>query len=894
MRLRRIEIEDFRRLAGRWELDGLGDGLTVIGGDNEEGKSTLLAAVKAALLEHHRVGGQVRETMTAHGGGTPRVALTFESSQTIFRLEKEFGRRCELRWSDGRFTGDEAEERLAELLRFERRQGRAERRAEHQGLLALFWVEQGTSFDSGVTDAALAAQHGRIAGSIEAEIGVVTAGPALSRLRERVQEQMARFLTPKGQVRKGGELDQVSGRLDQLAREAEQLRAARRRYDQLVDRLEAAREERRRFEAGDRLGRARARLERARSELERIGELEAERTLVEQEIRTAAAELARLEAELRQRAEQGRELERLAAELVQIAAEVERVASERAAAEAEVVRAEAAELAAVERAADRRRRFLLAESARQLVEQMATAQRLERARVEADQLHGELVRLEAELARSPLREATVQALRQKAAALDRQEASLAAVATTLELVPEAGRRVRRPDGRAVEVGRLELVEPAELLLEGFGRIRVLPGGADLEARRQAAAQARADLERALLEAGVGDLAAAETALASRHGLEQERARHRTALETVLRAAQVPDRDTLAGRVAVLERQIESRRQGLGEGLDPQALAAELEPLRDRLREDDAAVEAARSASAGRGAALAALRERSAGTEERRRARERRREELSGTLARAEAERPRAALETAVAEAGASLAARRSRLAELDARLASLDAEGVRARLEAAGREIAALDAERQRLRTEVDRLEGEARGLGAEACSSRLDELEPELAELARRQTAVEREAAAWRLLATELEAAERAVRDRLVEPVRARLAPLLKRLWPDAEPVLDPASLAPRGLRRDGIEEGLDTLSVGTREQLAILVRLALAELLLEREGEAPCLILDDALVFADEARLERMQAILAGSAERLQVLLLTCRPRDYLGLPGRRIRLEDCRRPG
>ena len=894
MRLRRIEIRDFRRLAGRFELDELDDGLTVIGGDNEEGKSTLLAAVKAALLEHHRVGGQVRETMTAHGGGTPQVRLAFESGGTLFQLEKEFGRRCELRWSGGRFTGDEAEERLAELLRFERRQGRAERRAEHQGLLALFWVEQGTSFDPAVTEAALAAQHGRIAGSIEAEIGEVTTGPVLARLRERVQEQLTRFFTPKGQVKKGGELDQVTGRLDQLAREADQLRAARRRYDQLVDRLESARAERRRFEAGDRLERARERRARALAELEGIKQLEGERAVLAEAIRAAEAELARLEAECRQRSEQSRELAGLAEELGRIAQHAERLAGERDAAEDEVARAEAAEAAAVEAAVERRKRYLLAESARQLLDQMRTFARLDEARAAAKRLHGDLLRLEAELARNPVREATVAALRQKAAALDRQEAALAAVATTLELAPDPGRRALRPDGNVVEAARLELVEPAELLLEGFGRIRVLPGGADLEARRQAARQARADLERALVEAGVGDLAAAETALARRLELEQERDRRQTALETVLAGVQMRDRETLESQVAILARQVESRRQSLGGGIDPRTLANELEALRERLREDDAAVEAARRAAAERSTALAELRERGAALDERRRSLERRRDELAASLERAEAERPRSALEAALEAARSALAADRARLDALQARLASLDADGVRTRLDAAEREIAGLEAEGQRLRTEVDRLEGEARGLGAEACSSRLEELEPELEALARQRAALEREAAAWRLLADELLTAEQAIRDRLVEPVRARLAPLLRQLWPEAEPVLEPASLAPRGLRREGVFEALDTLSVGTREQLAILVRLALAELLLEREGEAPCLILDDALVFADEARFERMQAILAGAAKRLQVLLLTCRPRDFLGLPGRRIRLEECRRAG
>ena len=75
MRLRRVEIRRFRKLAGPVVLDRLGDGITVIGGDNEEGKSTVLAALKAALFEVHSVGGAVREQMTPHDGGVPEVLV---------------------------------------------------------------------------------------------------------------------------------------------------------------------------------------------------------------------------------------------------------------------------------------------------------------------------------------------------------------------------------------------------------------------------------------------------------------------------------------------------------------------------------------------------------------------------------------------------------------------------------------------------------------------------------------------------------------------------------------------------------------------------------------------------------------------------------------------------
>ena len=147
MRLRRIEIARFRQLTGPVVLDGLGDGLTVVAGDNEEGKSTVLAALKAAFFEHHAVGGAVREAMAPHAGGTPEIVVEFECGGERHVLRKAFRRAGIALESGGRQLQDDgAERRLQELLRFERRQGRSVPRPENAGIQSLFWVDQATAF----------------------------------------------------------------------------------------------------------------------------------------------------------------------------------------------------------------------------------------------------------------------------------------------------------------------------------------------------------------------------------------------------------------------------------------------------------------------------------------------------------------------------------------------------------------------------------------------------------------------------------------------------------------------------------------------------------------------------------------------------------------------------
>ena len=75
MQIRDIEIRDFRKLR-HVRVEGLTDGADVIAGENEAGKSTLLAAIEAGLFQRHNVTGKVL------GECSPLAArsdLTFES-----------------------------------------------------------------------------------------------------------------------------------------------------------------------------------------------------------------------------------------------------------------------------------------------------------------------------------------------------------------------------------------------------------------------------------------------------------------------------------------------------------------------------------------------------------------------------------------------------------------------------------------------------------------------------------------------------------------------------------------------------------------------------------------------------------------------------------------------
>lgn len=80
------------------------------------------------------------------------------------------------------------------------------------------------------------------------------------------------------------------------------------------------------------------------------------------------------------------------------------------------------------------------------------------------------------------------------------------------------------------------------------------------------------------------------------------------------------------------------------------------------------------------------------------------------------------------------------------------------------------------------------------------------------------------------------------------------------------------RSETRDGQTMDFNSLSVGAQEQLGILMRLAAAQIV-AKQGGVP-LIIDDALGFSDPARLESMGAAIAAAGRDCQIILLTCTP--------------------
>ena len=122
-----------------------------------------------------------------------------------------------------------------------------------------------------------------------------------------------------------------------------------------------------------------------------------------------------------------------------------------------------------------------------------------------------------------------------------------------------------------------------------------------------------------------------------------------------------------------------------------------------------------------------------------------------------------------------------------------------------------------------------------------------------------------------------------IAAPVEARATVLLERISgrPLARVQLGGgmalASVQPQG---SSANAPVEQMSAGEQEQIYFATRLALAEVLAEKERQV--LVLDDPLlVNTDTERLAHVLELIAEKSERLQFLILTCHPGRYLELP-------------
>lgn len=876
MRVRRLRIENFRKFRAPVVVEGFTDGLNLVCEPNETGKSTVLDALRAALFERHSAKSERIRSFRPQGDEVaPSVELAFDVNGEEWRLTKRFllSPSVMLEGPQGRFASDAAEEKLQRLLGFAPAGNRGAD-DDSRGALGLLWVEQGQSFLLGSPgETARRTLEEALAG----EIGAVTGGRRAKAVVAQVEKALADFYTATG--RSTGKLKQAEA-AEAAARAAATERARElEQFEGVLEQLEYKRNERRR-------------LVRDIEDPQTDADL---KTLDEDIARARAAGQALEIATLAVREQSGRRTaleerragrEKLAGQLREAEAKVAR-AAEAVSGHAEVIgRARFSEKAAAAALDGARAGLREAETRRDhSVAERAAAER----RFAFVSAFARLDRAEALAADIRAREASIAASRMDAAAMDRlrqledtesaARAQAEAGAATLTVTLEPGAPEILLDGVPLTEGAIRLSWPRTLAIPGVGTLAFAPppSGEPALARLRAA---RRDLADFLASVGHDNPQAARAAGRARAIDEAEL----LGLKTRLKAECPADAalgipaglDPLRGALAGVERPA------------PEAKDAGL-PAADVETPYRAARAAEAEAAARREAALESLK-----------AGELKDVALAAALERAEAERARLATDLAAdradlpdADLAAALEAARAAearaLVDCDtARRAAegLDADGFIRRRDSLRKRRDTLQAQLPDLAGAVARLEEQARTLGGEGPATRKAAADEEAEAAAATLARLKGEADTLALLLKVLKEAQQDAARRYLAPVTRRIEPYVRRLLPAASLSFG-EDLKPRLLTRAGREEAAEMLSKGTQEQIAILTRLAFADLLIDK-GQPASLVLDDALVFADDDRFDTMMEILAEASGRMQVLVLSCRASAYRAMAATRLAIR------
>ncbi len=896
MRIRSLEITSFRKFADGIRVSNFGDGLNILVAPNEYGKSTIVAALRGLVFEKHRAKTEaVRRMQTLGSETSPTLALDFDLAGERYRIEKRFLHRqptALLTAGGRRFENDEAEEELQRLLGFGE-PGKQGANDESRGIWGLLWLEQGRSF---ARPELSETGRGAIRSCLEQEVGALAGGERGTRILAGVDTAIRSFLDGRGKP-----TSDWKGLLDRIAALEASLAEARETRTRLTEELEALdtlRSERRTLDTDGEDGQLREDIAKTGKELDAAKLSEAQ---LGEARATLGAQKARLEAAEKEIGERGKLEEEVRkargeADLARPphAKARERTEELRSRRDAQVqeegklgVRLGALRVEET-RLAQQRKLFACRNTISGLQEALdgATA-----AASHADELEARATAIE-------VTDAVVQRLKELEEVRGKAQADRDALATRIVLSLEPGALGRVVvDGVAVAERRVEalLTTPTRIDVEGIGSIEIRPGARDLEEAERALLESREELRLALAVVGAASLVDAESLLQKRKELQGEARAARANVATLTRARTFNDGTRVAAGLEALRKHVGTLRAAAeeleGKGVERTADGKELEAELSRVAEETARTGEAVTVARTRIDELAALLERTV-NEEKRAADVVSSAEQRAALNEQQLERRREA------ESDEALSARRVALEE-DRRTAQVAVT----RMEAAGAgrdPLTTLEARlgrleqarkgrqdrRQKIDLDVARLETSVSGQQGAGVDETIERREADLASLAGEKAFGERRLAALQLLAAELRRAEAEAKERYLAPVTERVQPYLAALLPGAR-VLCTERLELEAVERGGVKEELDLLSDGTREQIAVLTRLAFADLLLG-SGRPAAVILDDSLAFSDTRRLERMFDILNEAAKKVQITVFSCRDRAFERLGANRLVVE------
>ncbi|WKK63740.1 AAA family ATPase [Corynebacterium sp. P8-C1] len=879
MRIHSLVIDNVRAVK-HLELTDLPDtGVILIHGDNEAGKSTILDALDAVLtVKHDSTAQKIRALYPKGRDEQPEVTLGATVGPYTFTVHKRFGKgakgKAELTITAPRreeLTAEHAHNRLGEIL------------AEHvdQELFDALFLRQGA-----FTETISAAGIPSFTRALEASgtDGAATSTPADaalddSGLMQRVEAEFSRYFTGKGndkQVLTNADKDVAEA--EAAVREAEvELESYERDVDEFAQceatmaeidaELPAAEEELvQREEEAAAASELAGKLETAREKADRAA-VDAERAEDDLERRAALASRAEeLDTELAsitEDLEPARERDRLEAENL--------AAKEQAHAEAREAEKTAREkLSAVEKA------LAAAQATVRLDELAATVKRL-------DEADAEIARLRSTVPERPVTDDDVRALENAANEVALQQRLRDAAAARVDIIAPDGTTITVDGEERILGGGAEsdsdsgsdsdsvaLHDGTQLGIGGVTLTYRAAAGTDTAS--DALEDAEAELERLSAAIGCGDVAEARTLRDSHRDAAAALAAARDRRLDVLGSRDADELRHEHARAAELAGETDS---ALADTLSVDDAQAAVDDTRTGVEEaaqavHDLALELVELRTKPEHAALIALEAKIAGVTS---TAEGARADLAAAREKADDD----ALATARDTARSASEAAAQAVLSVAAEVAQADPEQTEALRDGARNRVDNLT---KRYNTARDRrLQLETRVTSAEGEGEKLDHARAAL-EVARvGRDRLRRKANAVKLLHETLVAHRDAARAKYAAPFARSLQRYASQVFgPGTEFDLDDA-LRVHTRTVDGTTIDLAQLSGGAKEQMALLTRFAIADMVAgggEGETTVP-VVVDDALGATDPQRLARMNALFSQVGENSQVFVLTCFPQRF-----------------
>ncbi len=865
MRIHRIKLTTFRGVDSA-EVTFDGQGVTVIEGDNEVGKSSIFEALDLIffVLDSSNK-ASIRSIQPAGKDVGPEVEVEVSSGDYRFVYRKRWRRRRETTLTvksprHESLTGREAHERVREML--------------DETLDWPLWqalrVQQGTELRLPSLDvSSLGAALDQAAGG-DGPTGGDDA------LWDRIETERGQYWTGTGRVSKErteleGKVRHAHGRVAELKEALSQIQASVDKFGSLV-------EHRRQLESEHQ--KAQERKSELSKRWKHVEQLELQAEERNSKHRAALSERNQRHAAAERRSELVFDLDRQNAALAAIGVELEDSAPALNAAKQRVNDAVGSRdeaqgaldqaIAAHKQARDDR------DHHRRMIEVAQFGERLERI---AD-AQARLASAEPVLANIRVNGKLVEQIDQAHIAVVRAEAAaeIAAAQVTTTALRDVTLQVdgTEHDLAAGQQHTIFVSDAAELKIDDSATVHVQAGKGSAETARELD-DAQRELQRLCDKCDVPDLASARAAKDQRDSALRDRDDARKTIKENQRDLTADELTRMADRHSQRIKEFNASRESQpplpADLREATALVHKHEPaVGDRRAEFESCEKAAKSTNvaltqARLNAAVLASKLQSA-----QEGRDQAAERLTATRLQVSDED----LATALAHADEAVAQEVQAAGAVQTRLQEADPDSIKAQLTNARDAGQRMAGELTENIGQQHELRGSLEARGEMGLHTQHDKAMNELRSLERDHQSLKRRALAVELLYETFDKRRQEARQRYVAPFKERIEQFGRIVFDSTFEVELDEQLGIARRTLNGITLDVKQLSTGTREQLGILARLACAAIVSPDSDGAP-LVIDDALGWSDPTRLQRMGAAIAAAGKHCQVIILTCTPGRY-----------------